>query len=143
MRAPQEISGPPVVADARSEDFLAAAERDELVIRRCMACAHFLAPEVRTCTRCGGTELDRHVASGSARLMTWSVVHHSPLPAFADQVPFAVAYVETAEGPWLNARLAGLSLAELRAGLDLTVAFVHPDEGASYPIFVPDNEDKK
>lgn len=129
------ISGPPVLADPRSEEFFTAAARDILVVHRCAECGHLLEPESRTCFSCGSSELGWAEVSGAGTLVSWSVVHHPPHPAFADQVPFPVGLVELTEGPWLHARITGVSLEALRAGLPLTVSFVHPDEGDSYPVF--------
>lgn len=129
------IAGPAAERDAHSAPFYDAAAREELLIRRCISCAHALPPEACTCTACGGQELAWISASGSARLVSWAVVHHSPLPAFSDQVPFAVGLVELAEGPWLYARIVPNG-AELCAGAALWVAFVNPPEGESYPVFV-------
>ncbi len=132
-----EVSGPPVARDARSEEFFDAAERDVLAIRRCTSCGHLLAPESRTCTDCGSSDLEWHTSSGAAELVTWSVIHDPPHPRFAEQVPFAIAFVELAEGPWFNARIVGIPLDDLHAGLPLSVAFVHPEQGDSYPVFGP------
>ncbi|MFE2995772.1 Zn-ribbon domain-containing OB-fold protein [Nocardia sp. NPDC059246] len=129
------ISGPPVVRDARSAEFFDAAAADRLLIRRCLDCGHLLGLEARTCA-CGCSNLEWHTASGNASLVSWSVVHHPPHPAFADQVPFPIGLIELAEGPWINARIVGVEFDQLRAGLPLRVSFVHPDEGDSYPVFV-------
>lgn len=127
--------GPPVLADERSAGFFEAASRDALAVRRCSACDHLLEPEGRTCTSCGSDELAWQEVSGVATLVSWAVIHHPPHPAFAEQVPFPVGLIELAEGPWLHARVVDVPLNELRAGLSLEVAFVHPDEGDSYPVF--------
>jgi uncharacterized OB-fold protein len=121
-----DVSGPEVTRDARSAEFYDAAARGELVIRRCTACGRFLAPETRTCSSCASTDLVWVPASGKAELVSWVVVHHPPLPALADQVPFTVGIVELAEGPWL-----------LQGGTPLSVAFVRPEVGESYPVFLP------
>lgn len=134
------ISGPPVFGDPRSEGFFAAAALDMLVVRRCVECTRLLEPESRTCFSCGASELVWADVSGSAKLVSWSVVHQPPHPAFADQVPFPIGLVELAEGPWLHARITGVGLEDLRAGLPLTVSFVHPDEGDSYPVFTPGDQ---
>ncbi|MGQ4618950.1 OB-fold domain-containing protein [Nocardia sp. R7R-8] len=135
-------SGPPVVRDERSAAFFDAAAEDVLLIKRCTTCGHWLGPEARTCTRCGRTELDWAPACGTAELVTWSIVHHPPHPAFAEQVPFPIGVVELTEGPWLTARISA-SLDELRAGMPLQVRFVHPDEGESYPIFAADHQERR
>lgn len=131
-----QISGPAVVRDERSAVFFDATADERLLILECSDCGHLLAPESRTCA-CGGSNLEWHNASGSGELISWSVVHHPPHPAFADQVPFPVGLIELAEGPWINARIVGIEPDRLQAGLSLTVAFVHPEEGDSYPVFAP------
>lgn len=128
-------AGPPVVRDERSAAFFDAAARDILLVRRCSGCHHLLEPEARTCTACGGENLDWAPSNGDARLVSWSVVHQAPHPAFAELVPFAIGLVELSEGPWLHARLVGVALDGLHAGQSLTVDFVHPAEGDSYPVF--------
>ncbi len=125
-----------VRADARSEPFFAAAAGDVLMIRRCDGCGSWLAPTASGCPDCADdAELSWAPASGRGTLVSWSVVHPR------DGGPVAVpALVELAEGPWLSAglRLADpADLASLRAGGPVVAEFVHPDEGASYPVFRP------
>lgn len=128
-------SGPAITGDDRSEPFFTAAASGVLATKRCGDCAHWLGLEARTCSGCGGANLNWENVSGTGELVTWSIVHHPPHPAFTDQVPFAIGYVELAEGPWLNARIV-VDVEQLRAGLPLRAAFVRPDEGESYPVFI-------
>ena len=131
-----DINGPQAVRDDRSAPFYDAAARGELLIRRCSACGHALAPEARTCSGCGGQELGWASASGAATLVSWAVVTSPPLPDFGDQVPFPVGLVELAEGPWLHARIVPGPGVSLHQGMPLRVAFAQPAEGEAYPVFV-------
>lgn len=131
------VSGPLIEPDAPSQPFFDGARRGELMLRRCASCQRWLAPQVRYCPQCGATELNWERALGSGVLITWAVVHTPPHRDFADQVPFITGYVELAEGPWMPARIVGSRGEDLRPGFALTVAFVHPTEGASYPVFGP------
>jgi uncharacterized OB-fold protein len=135
-----EIIGPVVQRDGRSAEFFDAAGADQLAIRRCTRCSHAFNLEARTCTDCGSTELVWDIATGSATLVSWAVVHHPPHPDFAAQVPFPIGLVELAEGPWINARIVGSDIAELSAGIPLRVAFIHPEIGDSYPVFQLDRD---
>jgi len=122
-----------VRADERSAPFFAAAGRDVLLIKRCPACGHWLAPEATGCTGCGGAQLDWAAASGQGALAAWAVPHPGPAGA-------VLALVELDEGPWLHTRLElddGAGADRLRAGLGVTARFVHPAEGESYPVFRP------
>ncbi|MVU80703.1 hypothetical protein GPX89_26055 [Nocardia sp. ET3-3] len=134
-----EISGPPVVRDERSAEFFEAAARERLAIRSCIACGHMLGLEARTCTACGSSDLVWTEVSGQGELVTWSIVHHPPHPAFANQVPFPVGAVELAEGPWIDARIIGVPIDRLRVGMPVHVEFIYPEEGDSYPAFAADN----
>jgi uncharacterized protein len=120
-----------VRADQRSAPFFEAAGRDELLIRRCVAGRHWLAPEAAACGRCGGAELEWAAASGRGVLVAWAVPHPGPAGG-------VLALVELDEGPWLHTRLElddGAGAGRLRAGLTVTARFVHPAEGESYPVF--------
>ena len=145
-RAPDAAAGLPVLAgpdqlgvvrsDPRGEAFFAAAAEDVLMIRRCGGCGTWLAPTASDCQGCpDDSELTWAPASGRGTLVSWSVVHPR------DGGPVAVpALVELDEGPWLSTalRLAGpQDLASLRAGQQLLARFVHPAQGASYPVFGP------
>jgi uncharacterized OB-fold protein len=115
--------------DGRSDPFFDGTASDRLVIRRCEACDAWFAPDETGCPGCGGDELGWAEASGDATLVTWTVLPKDP--------PACLALVELAEGPWLHARLDGVTRAGLREGLPLRVVFEHPDEGESYILFHP------
>jgi acetyl-CoA acetyltransferase/uncharacterized OB-fold protein len=124
-----------VRADPRSAPFFDSAARDELMLRRCQRCERWLAPTASGCPECGedAEELAWAAASGRGTLVSWSVVH--PRRDGPVAVP---ALVELTEGPWLatGLRLNGPEqLAALRSGQSVEAEFVHPDEGASYPLF--------
>jgi uncharacterized OB-fold protein len=133
------MHGPAIERDDDSAPFFDAARRDELVVRRCSACDRWLAPQARSCPGCGG-DLAWVPASGSGTLVTWARVHSAPHEAFAGQLPYLTGYVELAEGPWLLARIAA-GPEQPQMGAALRVAFVHPAEGESYPIFQPSPAD--
>jgi acetyl-CoA acetyltransferase/uncharacterized OB-fold protein len=122
--------------DPRSEPFFSAAAGDVLLIRRCDGCGSWLAPTASGCSRCADDGmLTWAPASGRGSLVSWSVVH--PRGGGPVTVP---ALVELAEGPWLSTalRLNGPEeLATLRAGQPVAAEFVHPPDGASYPVFTP------
>jgi len=136
--AARSLSGPDDIGvvrpEARDAPFFAAAGDGVLMIKRCAGCGAWLAPTASGCPRCGeNTDLAWTPASGHGTLVSWSVVHPR------QDGPLAVpALVELAEGPWLatGLRLAGQAeLACLHAGDPVAAEFVHPAEGAAYPVF--------
>lgn len=132
---------PAVTRDADSAAFFDSAARGELLIKRCPNDATVLGPQARTCPSCASTNLEPFVARGVGRLVSWAVVHRSPLPALAGAVPYVTAIVELAEGPWLSVRLIGADPAALRVGDEVGVDFVRSGEetepGEVLPVFRP------
>ncbi|MDQ0989340.1 Zn-ribbon domain-containing OB-fold protein [Streptomyces sp. V3I7] len=126
-----------VTRDDASAPFYDATARGELLLRRCADCPAWAAPRTLTCPSCGGDRLNWQVASGSAALVSWTVVHGRPA-ADGGEVPQAIAaLVESAEGPWLHGRLVGAEPASLAAGLPLSLAFERPGDGEAVPVFRP------
>ena len=126
---------PAVLRDDASAGFFDAAARDELLVKRCTDCGTVVGPEVRTCPSCGGVDLAGHAAAGTATLVSWVVVHHPPVPALADAVPYVSAIVELDEGPWLIVRL--VDVGDPAVGQELAVRFVRPEGSETLPVFGP------
>ena len=132
-----------ILRDEASTPFFDAAADGRLLIRRCAACGHWIAPYLRMgvtldrCPACTSDRLDWAEASGRGTLVTWTVVHQAGRRTPDDERDaHPVGVVELEEGPWLTARLDADGT-DLRAGLELEVAFVRPGEGEPVPVFAP------
>lgn len=128
------MSGRHAVRDEASAPFFDAARREELYLQRCEACGHAASLDARICARCEAMSLRWVRANGRATLVTWTVVHRSPHPAFADLVPYAAGIVELDEGPWMHTRLLA-DVESLRPGARLRVVFLHDEGDESFPAF--------
>ena len=93
----------PVRSTPDSTDFFAAARESRLLLRRCTDCGAVRAPQAPACPSCHASAHSTITAEGNGTLVTWSVVHRSPLPDVTG--PYIVGAVETEEGPWLLLRL--------------------------------------
>jgi uncharacterized OB-fold protein len=123
--------------DGRTDPFFDGTAAGRLVIRRCEACDRWYAPDASGCPECGEEEPVWADASGAATLVTWTVTHGRPAEDGTAPPPAYLALVELAEGPWMYARLDGVSSGDLHEGLPLRAEFEHPDEGESYVLFRP------
>jgi uncharacterized OB-fold protein len=128
-----QINGPTLTADEASKELFEAADSGTLLLRWCSACGGWAAPVTGSCPYCHRHDLVWRPAAGVGELVTWTVVHSLPHPAFAGDMPIISAIVEFIEGPWLNLRLIG-SISDLCVGAKVEVRFAHSDNGASYPI---------
>jgi uncharacterized OB-fold protein len=134
LRGSEALGGPPVDRDEASAGFFDAAAHGRLAVRRCVTGDGLFAPEVARCPRCGAAT-EWIAVSGRGRLVTWAVVHRSPHPALAEEVPYVTAVVELAEAPWLRTRLAVDDASSLAPGLPVAVAFARPADRESVPYF--------
>jgi uncharacterized protein len=114
-----------------------AANRGELQIQRCDACARYYFYPRTACPRCGSTDVTWVTASGRGRLHTY-LISYRPAPGFEDEAPYAIAVVELEEGPRMMANIVGVSNTpeELELDMPLEVRF-EPRGEQMVPVFTP------
>jgi uncharacterized OB-fold protein len=100
----------------------------ELRLQRCLDCQEFRFPESPICASCLSSRSIWQAVSGRAKLWSWIRMHQNYFPAFRDELPYLVIFVQLEEGPYMISTLLGAQDA-LRPGLPLEVAFdrVTPD----------------
>ena len=127
------------LADEVSAPFWQAARQGRLEIQRCKGCRHWIHAPALACPQCGSEELAFEPVSGRGTLYSWTVLHHSPGPGFADMLPLIVGIVELAEQPHLLlcANVLECDASALRLGLPLKVCFEWLDSEHAVPQFIP------
>ena len=88
------------------------------------------------CPHCWSDDVELAAATGRARLYTWSVVHQNGAP-FDERVPYVLAMVDLEEGPRLMTVVADCPVEDLRADLELVIAFRDDEDGFVVPVFRP------
>ena len=111
-----------------------AAAEGRFLLPRCRACDRFHHHPRPWCPYCWSTELDWHEASGHATVVTFSVVHQPPTPAF--EVPYVLAVVELVEGPTMMTNIVDISPDQVRIGMKVAVGFDRRGDLA-VPVFHP------
>lgn len=125
-----------VQRDAATAEFFDATARGELLIRQCVDCARFNAPQNSTCAACRGDDLTWTVAAGTGVIASWSVMHGRPRDG-GPAPRTVVAIVELDEGPWLHAQIVDADPDTVRTGAQVTVEFERPEGGEAVPVFRP------
>jgi uncharacterized OB-fold protein len=133
---------PVPVPDEASRPFFEGAYEGRLMLLHCASCGTWMSPTggigtpVRPrCVECFSGDLEWSAASGRATLYSFAVVHQLYDPAFADDVPYNIAVVETAEGVRLTSQVVGTSCDELVIGMALEAVFERVGEGVGIPRF--------
>lgn len=76
-----------------------AAREGRLLLQRCQRCQRHIHYPRPWCPYCWSCDLEWRPASGRGRVITFTVVHHPPSPAFAGDTPYMLAVIALAEGP--------------------------------------------
>jgi uncharacterized OB-fold protein len=122
--------------DGDSEAWWAAVGDGVLHVNACRSCGRNSLYPRPFCPSCWSDDVALQPASGRARLYTWSVVHQNG-PPFDARTPYVVAMVDLEEGPRLMTAIEGCEIAQLRADMELRLAFRTDDDGFAVPIFTP------
>jgi uncharacterized OB-fold protein len=116
-----------------------AARAGRLDIQRCRTCHRFVHfPDVR-CPFCGSTELAFEPVSGRGVVSTFTLVHRTFVAGFADDVPYAVGWIDLVEQDGLRvfADLVDVAPDDVRIGLDVEVTFTERAGWGPIPSFRP------
>ena len=112
-----------------TKPFWDGCAANKFLIRRCTACkkAHWYPREL--CPFCFG-DCAWEEASGKGKIYSLSVMTRA-------EVPFAIAYVELAEGPKMMTNIVDCDLNALKIGQAVKLKFVPTEGGPPMPMFTP------
>jgi uncharacterized protein len=135
--AQQGVAKPlPAISDF-NRAFWEAAKRHKLALQRCNSCGKFWAPNGPVCPHCFSEDYTWEDLSGRGKIASWVVFHKVYHPAFANEVPYNVAFVEVEEGPRIISSIVGVSNDQLRIGMPVEVIFEDVNDEISLPKFKP------
>lgn len=129
------MTAPPVpTLTASTARYWQEAAAGRFVLPRCRACGRFHHHPRRWCPYCWATDLVWEQPCGRGRVLTYTVVHQPPSPAFA--VPYVLAIIELSEGPRMMANVIGCSPQDVEVGTTVEVTF-EPRGQLAIPQFRP------
>ncbi|OBH62156.1 DNA-binding protein [Mycobacterium colombiense] len=122
--------------DADSQAWWSAIQDRRLTVNGCRSCGQTSLYARPFCPNCWSEDVELAVASGRARLYTWSVIHQNGAP-FDAQTPYVLAMVDLAEGPRLMTVVDNCRVEDLRADMELVIAYREGEDGFVVPVFHP------
>ena len=90
----------PAVTEANLPYWEGCRKR-ELRLQACRECGDYRFPDGPVCSRCLSSSYEWRRMSGRGTLWSWIVMHQRYFEAFADEVPYIVAFVRLEEGPFM------------------------------------------
>ena len=130
-----EAGLPAPISNADSKAYWEAAAREELVLRRCTACAEHHFPPRHLCPKCWSDKLDWTKSGGKGVVYSFTVMQRAPLAAFAQRVPYVVALIDVDEGPRMMANILGDDALATAVGDRVSVCFEERAGGSKVPQF--------
>ena len=142
MGATAASAKPVPVPDESSAPFFAGALDGRLMLLRCGTCAAFMSPTAYLgvplrprCVCCFSDQLEWAPSSGKATLYSFAIMHLLYDEAFAAELPYNLAVVETEEGVRLTSQVVECPNDELQIGMPLEVTFERLSEQVAIPKF--------
>jgi|SRR5581483_9769316 len=136
----RELAKPAPVPDADTRPFWEACRAGELRAQRCTHCGRFRWPPQGFCPGCYAWEHTWERLAGRGTVTSFSVVHHSAVPSFKDDLPYVVALITldgTDDRVTLTSNVVDCPWEEVRVGMPVEVVFRAIAAEATLPQFRP------
>ncbi|MDE2333400.1 MAG: Zn-ribbon domain-containing OB-fold protein [Rhodospirillales bacterium] len=125
-----ERTYPEPVATPETGEFWQATKEGRLLLKRCRGCSRFHWYPRAVCPHCMSGETEWVEAKGEGRIYSFSVMARA-------EPPFAIAYVELAEGVRMMTNIVDCPLDAIRIGQAVRVRFAPTQGGGRLPVFAP------
>jgi uncharacterized OB-fold protein len=137
--APQQGYAKPLPAiDEENKPFWEYAKKHELRMQKCPQCGQIYYPPSSLCPNCHSWEKAEWTKlSGKGTVYSFIVARRATNPAFAKEVPYVVAIVETNEGGRLISNVIGCKPEDVKVGMAVEVVFEDVTDEISLPKFKP------
>ncbi len=116
-------------------EFYRYCKNHELRFQRCTGCGTWRHVPRDMCAQCGSWEWEWAKSNGRGKLFTWTVVTLAMYPAFAEEVPYAVALIEMEEGPRIVSRIVDVAPEDLYMDMPLELIFEAVTDEVTLPKF--------
>jgi uncharacterized OB-fold protein len=135
---------PVPVVDTNSAPFFEGALQGKLMVLRCSECGTFMSPIAGIgaalrprCVTCFSGELAWAPSTGKATLYSFVLMHQLYDEAFAAEIPYNIAVVETEEGVRLTTQVVDCPNDALEIGMALEVTFERMSADVAVPKWRP------
>jgi uncharacterized OB-fold protein len=123
----------PTVTDL-TRPFWEGGLEGELRFQRCTACRHLRYPIDPVCPRCLDPGYAWEAVSGTGTILAFGTFRRAYRPSWEERVPYAVAIIQTTEGPRLIVDVVEADPDQLRVDDPVELVFEPiPDLGIAIP----------
>jgi uncharacterized OB-fold protein len=117
--------------------FFEASRNGQLVVQKCGNCGDLRFPPHRLCSKCLSRDSSWTSVSGAGEVYSFIIMHRVYHPAFASQVPYAVAMIKLKEGAKMLSNVIGIDPHAIKCGMPVKVSFEKLNDEVTLPMFRP------
>ncbi|HLF76790.1 MAG TPA: Zn-ribbon domain-containing OB-fold protein [Dehalococcoidia bacterium] len=114
-----------------------AAREHKLVCQKCSECGTYLFPPTAICENCLFSRLEWVKLSGKGTVWSFIIMHQKYYNSFADDLPYNIAVVRSAEGPKFLTNLVGIENEDIKVEMPVEVYFDDVAEDLTLPKWKP------
>jgi len=126
----------PIITDDNRQ-YWKYCKQHELRMQRCNDCGYIRFPPSILCPRCHSVDAEWVKLSGRGKIYSFVVYRISYHPSYADDIPYAVAVIQLAEGPRMESNITGIKVEDLKIDMPVEVYFDDVTDEVSLPKFKP------
>jgi uncharacterized OB-fold protein len=120
--------------DNVNAEYWQAAAQGRLLIQECLKCGNRQWYPRALCTACGA-DPGWLECSGRGIIHTYTVIRQQGIPAFADELPYAIVMVELEEGPLIFGSMPGTDPDAVSIGAPVEVFFQRAADEIGVPYW--------
>lgn len=132
-----EYRKPIPVPSQESLPYWNGLREGKLLMPHCEECGRYWFPPSLYCPHCSSARWSWAETSGRGRIYSYVVYHRVYDPAFAQDVPYAVAVIELEEGPRLYSNVVGVPPDQLACEMPVEVVYEPITEEITLAKFRP------
>ena len=124
--ADRRISPPAI--NPETKPFWDAAAKGQFLVKKCLACGELHYYPRSLCPFCHSDRTEWLAASGKGTIYSYSVMARAP-------EPYALAYVQLAEGPRIMTNIVDCKFDDIKIGKAVTLVWKPSEGGPAVPMF--------
>jgi uncharacterized OB-fold protein len=126
----------PIITDDNRQ-YWEYCQKHELRMQQCDNCGYIRFPPGILCPQCHSMDASWVKLSGRGKIFSFVVYRVAYHPSYADDIPYAVAVIQLAEGPRMESNITGIKVEDIKVDLPVEVYFDDVTAGVSLPKFKP------
>ena len=132
-----EYQKPLPVIEPFTEAFWEGTRNNKLLVQTCGECEARIFFPRQQCPECWSDNLGWIEASGKAEIFAFSVTYEGVEPAFVDDLPIVLAWVDLPEGIRMQTNIVECDPDSIEIGQQVEVVFNKVSDEISLPYFRP------